>query len=439
MFDFMKSVHAPDKITDPKKVDSLYKYWRWRILLSMYFGYAVFYFTRKSFTFAMPQMVKVLHLDKAEVGILATLFYIVYGLSKFLNGIISDKSNARYFMSIALMMTGVANLFFGASNTLFWFSIFWIINAFFQGAGWPPCAKLLTHWYSKNERGTWWGAWNTCHNVGGALIPLIAGAAATYLGWRYAMYIPGVIALIMGVLIWVGLRDTPETMGLPPVEEYRNDYPDGHSTQKANLSTKEILFKYVLNNKYIWLLCFSYVMVYIIRTAINDWGALYLTENGYSVLSADSCLSFFEIGGFFGSIFAGVASDRIFAGRRGPVNIIYSVGIILAIACFWWLGPHFYFIAASCIFAIGFFVFGPQMLIGVAAAELSHREAAGTATGFLGLFGYLGAALSGYPIGLITQHYSWVGFFITIGVCGVLSIALLMPMWSVSSGNSSTN
>jgi MFS transporter, OPA family, sugar phosphate sensor protein UhpC len=434
VFNFLKSPKHPPRITDPKQITKDYKYWRLRTLYSMYFGYAVFYFTRKSFVYAMPDMINSLHFTKTDIGILGTVFYLTYGVSKFVSGMLSDKSNPRYFMAVGLIATGVANIFFGLSSSIPMLVCFWLINGFFQGWGWPPCARLLTHWFSQRERGTWWGIWNTSHNVGGALIPIIVAFAATWWGWRYSMFIPGVIAIVMGLFLMNRLRGVPEEQGLPPIEEYKNDYPTGKKEISAEtIPIKEILLKYVLNNKYIWLLAASYVLVYIVRTAVNDWGALYLTHRGASLVSADSCMSFFEIGGFCGSLIAGWCSDKIFGGNRGPMNVIYAVGIVFAILAFY-LAPGANFVLhAMAIFAVGFLVFGPQMLIGTAAAELSHREAAGTATGFVGLFGYIGAALSGYPVALIMTHSGWHGFFVTMAICAVLSVALLAPMWSIKS------
>ncbi len=120
----------------------------------MYLGYAVFYFTRKSFNFAMPDMLASGMLNKADIGMLWTLFYITYGCSKFFSGIISDRANPRYFMGLGLMATGVINILFGLSSSLWLFTALWVANAFFQGWGWPPCSKLLTSWYSRSERGS---------------------------------------------------------------------------------------------------------------------------------------------------------------------------------------------------------------------------------------------------------------------------------------------
>lgn len=67
------------------------------------------------------------------------------------------------------------------------------------------------------------------------------------------------------------------------------------------------------------------------------------------------------------------------------------------------------------------------MLIGMAAAECSHKNSAGAATGFVGLFAYMGAALAGYPIAIIVEHFHWNGFFVTISICSATIGLLLLP------------
>ncbi|MGB6189823.1 MAG: MFS transporter family glucose-6-phosphate receptor UhpC, partial [Aeromonas molluscorum] len=314
-------------------------------------------------------------------------------------------------------------------SSLWLFAALWVANAFFQGWGWPPCSKLLTSWYSRSERGVWWSVWNTAHNVGGALIPLIVSTIALQHGWRYGMIVPGVIAILAGLFLCWRLRDTPSAMGLPTVGEWRQDALEiAQQTQDAGLSHRQILRKYVLGNPYIWLLACCYVLVYVVRTAINDWGNLYMTEQrGFDLMSANSVISMFEVGGFIGALVAGWGSDKLFNGNRGPMNLIFAVGILLAVGSLWLMPFFSYVMQAACFFTIGFFVFGPQMLIGMAAAECSHKHCAGAATGFVGLFAYMGAALSGYPLAKIMEIWHWNGFFVVISVAAGVSALLLLP------------
>ncbi len=406
-----------------------YRYWRIHIMVSMYIGYAVFYLTRKNFSYAMPAIITDLGWDKADIGLMGTLFYLTYGISKFISGIVSDRSNPRYFMGLGLIATGIINILFGLSSSIVALSILWVLNAWFQGWGWPACSKLLTTWYSRSERGGWWSVWNTAHNLGGAMIPIIVGYTVLHYGWRYSFFIPGVIAVIVGCLLCWRLRDKPTTMGLPSIGHWRKDYLEiAHENTGKGLSQKQILTRYVLSNKYIWLLGLSYILVYIVRTAINDWGNLYLTEQyGYSLITANSALSLFEIGGFLGSLVAGWGSDKIFSGNRGPMILLFSMGIFLSVSALWLMPIVSFALQAVCLFAIGFFVFGPQMLIGMAAAECSHKDSVGAATGFVGLFAYMGAALAGYPLAIITQHFHWTGFFVVISVAAAAIGLLLLP------------
>lgn len=423
-------------IRNPERVKKEYHYWRIRTFYSMFVGYAFFYFTRKSFIFAMPALIADLGFQKAELGFLATILSLSYGLSKFTSGILSDRSNPRYFMSIGLILTGFCNIFFGLSSSIFFFAIFWGLNGWFQGCGWPPCARLLTHWYSQNERGSWWSCWNVSHNIGGALIPLLVALCIHWFDWRMAMFVPGVLCIVIGLFLINRLRDTPESLGLPPIETYRNDHTGMHPDEaKKELTTREILVDYVLKNPYVWLLAVAYFFVYIVRTAVNDWSALFLVEQkGYGPFMANGCVSLFEIGGFCGSLLAGWASDRLFQARRGPINAIFCFGLIFAVALFWYAPPGYAWLDSVSLFLIGMLVFGPQMLIGVAAAELSHKKAAATATGFAGWFAYMGAAVAGYPLGKIAQDFGWGGYFFAVASCCVIATLLLLPLWSVQAG-----
>lgn len=417
-----------------------YPYWRFRMFYSIYAGYLVFYFTRKSLAIATPDLIEKLHFTTVQIGLLITLFSIAYGISKFISGVISDRSNPRYFLSVGLILTGVINILLSFSSEFYLFAIFWTLNAWFQGYGWPPCAKILTHWFSKRERGRWWASWNTAHNVGGALIPIIAATAALFLGWRAALWVPGIIAILMGLILINRLRNTPESLGLPKIEYYKNDDIASLEMQPSNPDIKKILTKYILNNKIIWILALTYTLIYLIRNGVNDWAILYFTQQGMDNIKAASMVTLFEVGGFFGSLAAGFWSDYFFSGKRGPINVLFSLGSTLGISTLLLFPSYILMYGGYSIFAIGFFIFGPQMLIGVAAAEQSHREAAGAATGFIGLFGYLGAAISGVPLGYIMQTWGWEGFFVTLTLAGVMATLLLMPTWKISlKGNDDPN
>ncbi len=431
-----------EEIQDQEVVAKDYHYWRIRILYSTFIGYAFYYFTRKSFTFAQPGLIEDLGYNYSDLGLLGSILSISYGISKFASGIISDHSNPRYFMAFGLMMTGVFNILFGMSSSFLFFALFWALNGWFQGFGWPPCARFLTHWYSQSERGSWWSTWNVSHNVGATVIPWIVGICLQYFGWRYAMYVPGILCILGSFFLMNRLRDTPQSLGLPPIEKFRSDYGGATSpeVEEKELSTKEILIEFIIKNKYIWLLAVSYFFVYVVRTGVNDWTALYLIKTKeYSKIGANGCVSLFEVGGFFGSLFAGWSSDRLFGARRGPVNVLFALGMLLSLTAFWLIPPGYPILDSTAMFMVGFAIFGPQMLIGVAAAELSHKKAAATSTGFVGCFAYMGAASAGYPFGKICDLFGWEGLFLGMAICAVLAAVFLSPMWNVTRNDRSAS
>lgn len=436
MFGILRPARHIEPIKDPAVVKKKYRYWQMRILMGMYVGYVVYYFTRKNLPIALPSMMNDLGFSMTDFGWVLTASSLAYGVSKFTSGILSDRSNPRYFMAIGLIITGVLNIFFGMSSSLVLFAVIWGLNGWFQGCGWPPSSRLLTHWYSRRERARWWAVWNTSHNLGGFLIPLITIQLINAFGnWRLGLWIPGIIGVITGLLVMNRLRDTPQSLGLPAIEEHAGEADSNNAQEVAERererSTRELLFKYVLRNPYLWLLAAAYFFLYFVRQAVNDWSLIYLTqEKGYGTAIAALCIGLFEIGGLFGSLASGWISDVVFRGRRGPVSVLFALAVVGAVTAFWLIPGGNIVAACIAVFAVGFFVYGPQMLIGIAAAELSHKKAAATATGFAGLFAYLGAATAGAPIAQVAEAHGWNAFFGTVIAGGLLVVALLLPLWS---------
>ena len=414
-----------------------YKHYRLQILTTIFVGYAAYYLVRSNINVAKPYLIHDLGLSKGDVGLLASALTIAYGISKFVMGNVSDRSNPRYFLATGLILSGLTNLAFGFLPGLTLMTVCWFLNGWFQGMGWPPCGRTMVHWFSDGERGTKMAIWNVAHNVGGMLAPLIAGYAIVlpYFGasWKAAFYVPAVLAILGGILVLVFMRDTPQSVGLPPIEEYMNDYPaTGVEDRERELSASEILFKHVFNNKFLWIFAAANVLVYIVRYGVVNWAPTYLTEvKGYSIEHSAWQSSLYELAGVPGMLFSGWASDKFFRGRRSPVMVIFMALVIAAVMLYWWNPAGNQLVDSVALIAIGFLIYGPVMLIGIAAVDLVPKKAAGTAAGLTGLFGYLGATGAELGIGTIVQHYGWnMGFSVIIG-SALLSIFLLVLTWNV--------
>lgn len=105
----------------------------------------------------------------------------------------------------------------------------------------------------------------------------------------------------------------------------------------------------------IWLLGVSYVLVYLIRIALNDWGNIWLTEShGVNLLSANATVMLFEVGGLLGALFAGWGSDLLFSGQRAPMILLFTLGLMVSVAALWLAPVHHYALLAMCFFTVGF-------------------------------------------------------------------------------------
>ena len=220
----------PHKPELPKEqIDSTYKALRWQVFIGIFVGYAGYYLVRKNFTMAMPQLEEMGY-EHAALGIAISANAIAYAFSKFLMGSVSDRSDARKFLPLGLMLSSFVTCLlateWGTSSIVMMFIMQFLIG-WFQGMGWPPCGRVMTHWFSLKERGTKMSIWNCAHNVGGALVGPLAAYGLLWTGsWRAGTFVvPAVIAVLIALLAYVLIRDTPQSCGLPSIEKYRNDYP----------------------------------------------------------------------------------------------------------------------------------------------------------------------------------------------------------------------
>ncbi|WP_078411304.1 glycerol-3-phosphate transporter [Priestia abyssalis] len=419
------------------KIDKEYKRLRLQVFLGIFIGYAGYYLVRKNFSLAMPYLTD-MGFSKGELGLVLSAVSIAYGISKFVMGTVSDRSNPRYFLAAGLILSALINVIFGSfsfvTTSIAIMFILNFINGWVQGMGWPASGRTMVHWFSINERGTKMSIWNVAHNVGGGLIAPLAGIGiALFVTWKSTFFFPGVIAIIIAIIAFILMKDTPQSVGLPPIEEYKNDYPKNDTEDREKeLSTKEILFKYVLNNKFLWYIAIANVFVYLVRYGVLDWAPTYLTEEkGYSHNDSRWAYFLYEWAGIPGTILCGWISDKVFKGRRAPAGIIFMLGVLIAIAVYWLNPAGNPLVDNISLIAIGFLIYGPVMLIGLQALDLVPKKAAGTAAGLTGLFGYLGGSVfASIAMGYVVDFAGWGGGFIMLIISSVLSIVFLSLTWN---------
>jgi len=414
----------PVTLTDPAQIAAQHRYWQRRIMVATIVGYATYYFVRKNLSIAMPVMEKTLGVTKADLGLVLTLHGVLYGVSKFVNGFFGDRCHAGTFMVAGLVLSATVNVFFGLSSAVAALGFFWMINGWFQGMGFPPCARAFTHWVPPRELATKMSIWNASTNIGAGLVVVMCGYLLSYYGnWRLCFFVPAAIAFLCAVCLWFALPDTPPSVGLPEVEGTRRQTAATDSDD-----WKAVAVRHVFSNPYIWLLAVANFFVYTIRYAMLDWGPTLLTQAKHLQLThASWMVAGFEISGMTGALIGGWLTDRLFGGRGFRSCVFYMALAGVAILLFWKVAGESAWLNTLLLCLSGFFIYGPQCLISIAAANLATKRAAATAVGLTGLFGYASTTLSGWGVGKLVQTCGWDALFIgllIVAAIGTLACAL---------------
>ena len=410
---------------------------QWRMLFATMIGYTLFYFMRKNFSFAMPGLEQDCGISKPMLGNFLFWGGLVYGLSKFLNGIVGDKVNPRKMLCFGLLVCTLVNVafgfapqiaaLFGASGgpqpfaaasdvsvaALAWtFGMLLVLNQFFQGTGFPPCAKLIAFWIPPRELATKMSVWNTSHSIGGGLVAKICGvimglgaigAANQGVGmWRWCFWSMAILGFLGLLLMLFWLPGTPKEEGLPDLPGTERSGAGNSGQSGCSGDPGEGAMKMVFLNPVIWMLGAINFTINAVRALVADWGPTMLQEaKGFDPSETGTVIMLFEFAGIGGMLFAGWATDRFFGGRA-PRLCLFLMALTAALfAAFWFMPSGMVGAAALCLG--GFCLYGPQALTGVTATNLATKRFAGTSIGFISLFSYVGVSVAGKVCGNLAQ------------------------------------
>jgi sugar phosphate permease len=298
---FAPAPAVPLKSSDPSEISKQYRHWQKRVLLSSIIGYATFYFVRANLPIAMPLMERDLGIHKQQLGLFLTLHGLLYGVSKFANGFLGDRANARALMAFGLGASALMNVLFGFNSAVVTLGLIWMANGWFQGMGFPPCARLLTNWFLPKQLASRMSIWNISHQIGGGLIAALCGYLVV-ISWRLAFFVPAAIAFVIVIFIWFTLPDTPPSVGLPEVEG-----TERHSQEyESSAEFRRFVIDRVFRNKYIGIVSLANFFVYTIRYAVFNWGPTILLDTKHvKITHAGWMVLAFEFSGALGAISGG--------------------------------------------------------------------------------------------------------------------------------------
>ncbi len=421
-----------------------FKYWQWRVIICSMIGYAVFYFVRKNFSFAIPLLGKEFGISNTSFGIVLSIGGIIYGVSKFINGIIGDRTNARWHLTVGLSVCVLVNYLFGFSDSLsclltgskdapdfvggmvLIMTVLYVINQIFQGCGFAPCNRLMVNWIPSNELATKMSVWNTSHSIGAFVAATICGYITN---WKLCFWIPATIALFGVFFIILTLRDTPKSVGLPELPNTKTELDDKEDDPAAY---KAFLKKMVFRNPIIWILAVTDLFVYIVRFAVLDWGPSFLQDRGLSQALSGWTVGIFELSGCLGMMCAGWISDHLFGSRTQRVIAVEMFIVALCLVALHFIQDSASPVVILVVLALaGFFLYGPQALLGVVATYHATKKAASTAVGLIGLMSYVSVLFTGVGLGWFSDKFGWGYLFILMAVMSVAGGFVVSSLWNV--------
>lgn len=411
--------------------EEIYSYWRKRMLISVWISYAMFYMGRVNMSIAIPGIMDEYGLTRTAVGVVLTALFGTYAFGQFVNGQLGDKIGGRIMITLGLILSAVFNLLFGFSSILTVMAVIWALNGYVQSMGWSPSVKIIANWFPRQIRGRIGGLMGSSYQFGNALSWLLAGTVAAHLGWRWVFWIPTVILLAAGIHCYLRVRNAPEVVGLPSLEEEEQGIEREEACQDHHLGFSHTL-RMILSSRAIWIVAFGLFFLNIVRYGFMDWAPTYLFQEAHASISQAAYKAMaMPIAGTLGAVFVGWMSDKYFKQRRAPVSAIMLFGL----GFFAWLfhmttGAHWVW-SLVVLIMIGFLMYGPHVaMVATCPMDFGTRKAAASAAGFIDGMGYIGAAITGVTSGFLVDHFGWDAAFYLWVSGAVMAGALMLLLWN---------
>ena len=377
-------------------------------------AYSLFYLCRLSMGVVKKPIIDEGLFSASELGIIASAFYFVYAIGKFLNGFMADYCNVRRYMATGLVISSVINLIMGLIGlgqgymgfppylVYLIFVLLWGINGWVLSMGSPSGIVSLSRWFPQSRRGTYYSIFCSTPYIGEALSMALTGSVVAAFGWEY-----GFIASALGGFIGVGIilthvSDTPQSKGLPSVQEF-----SGEEVKPVDkMPTKEIQ-KYILKNPAIWVIAVSCAFINLVKYGIMEWGVLYLQgERNFSLETASWIIGFSAFFAIAGTVGAGWLSDVVFKGNRVKPALISGFISLVTLALFLLVdGGRVMMAAFVSVFSLAVGVLY-CIVSGLMAIDIVPRKATGAALGIVGISSYITIGIQNIISGILIDKFA---------------------------------
>ena len=396
------------------EVQSHYKRLRNRTFWGVTAAYSLFYLCRLSMGVVKKPLIDEGVFSASELGIIASAFYFVYAIGKFLNGFIADYCNARRFMATGLLVSSVINLLMGLMGMVDGYAGMpgWVIYVVFVGLwglnGWvlsmgsPSGIVSLSRWFPQSRRGTFYSIFCSTPYIGEALSMAVTGSVVAAFGWEYGFLVSAFGGFLGVGVILATVSDTPQSKGLPSIQEI-----SGEEVRKVDkMPTREIQ-KMVLRNPAIWVIAISCALINLTKYGLMEWGVLYLQgARGFSLEMSSWIIGFSAVFAILGTVGAGWLSDVVFRGNRVRPALLSGLVALAALALFLFAsGDKVAMAVFVSVFSLAVGVLY-CVVSGLMAIDIVPRKATGAALGVVGISSYITIGLQNIISGLLIDRHS---------------------------------
>ncbi len=297
---------SEDKIP-AEEVKSVYRKTRNRTFWGATAAYSLYYVCRMTMGIVKQPLIDDGIFTAGQLGIIGSAMLFVYAFGKFLNGFIADYCNIKRFMATGLLVSAAINFVMGVLGLLQgWlgmtavvlfviFAVIWGLNGYAQSMGAPPGVISLSRWFPLSKRGTFYSIFSATPYLGKSLSLILTGLIVGWAGWEYGFVFSALAGLVGACIVVFLVSDTPESRGLPSVQELSGEAP-----KKTDSMPTGELQKMVARHPGIWVIALSSAFVYITQYAVSNWGVLFLQKGkDFSLASATQIIAIADAGAPF--------------------------------------------------------------------------------------------------------------------------------------------
>jgi len=407
-------ISEPSSVKVPEsEVRSEYRKLRNRTFWGGAVAYSLYYVCRMALSVVKQPLIDGGVLTAGQLGLIGSAMLLVYAIGKFMNGFVADYCNLRRFMATGLFISALINLLLGITGVvsnyvmvpgfalMLTFAILWGANGWAQSMGAPPAVIGLSRWFPKSERGTWYSILCTTPYIGEFITFNLLGLLVAKLGWSYCFVISAAIGLVGAVIALVFVTDTPESKGLPSIQEMA-----GETATSEDKKAIRTLHLELLKHPGIWVIALSSAFIYITKYAITGWGVLFLQKaKGFELSSATQIIAWSAAFGALGTLAAGWLSDKVFKGDRIKPSILAGLVGFAALAAFLYLGGGYIInIIYVSIFSLAVGILY-CIVAGLMALDFVPRKVTGAALGIVGISSYVAASLQDVTSGYLIEFF----------------------------------